>query len=387
MGNEPSSRTLDRRMPALWPLEPAALTEAAQPALDAITAWAKSYLCCPHAELGRNGPMCPFVPGALQKQLLFGTVYEQSDLDVASIKAILLDEMERFIALAPVSGNEAQFKSLMAVFPNLPTDRVAQLIESAQADLQKHFVPNGLMVGEFHAGPPDKRGLWNIEFRPLYSPVPMLVIRHMVPTDVLFLKDSPELFREYVKIYGNAVPERFRAQFDEAARRFGLSGGAAGAQAQGAPRIMQALDKAALDYRVHCHDDFAQSIRTPQDFARALGYDHSRITKTLFVKCRDAERYYLLVCGMDKRVDLHGLSERLGAKRLELASLPELQRHVGYPPTSVTPIAVSGISVFMDESLLRHPTVLTGSGVPRVEIEIAPADLQSLCGAQTMATA
>ncbi|HET6805631.1 MAG TPA: YbaK/EbsC family protein [Frateuria sp.] len=386
MGHEPSSRMLDCHMPALWPLEPTALAEANHPALDEIAAWAKNYLCCPHADLGRNGPMCPFVPGALQKKLLFGTVYEQDDLDVAAIKAILLEEMERFIALEPVSGNEAQFKSLMALFPNLPADQVG-LVETAQAELQRHFVPNGLMVGEFHAGPPDKRGLWNPDFRPLYSPVPMLVIRHMVPTDVLFLKDSPDLFREYVKIYGNAVPERFRAQFDEAARRFGLATGDGSTQARGAPRIMEALDAAALGYRVHCHDDFTRSIRSPQDFAQALGYELRRITKTLFVKCRDAERYYLLVCGMDKRIDLQGLAGRLGATRLELASLPDLQRHVGYPPTSVTPIAVGGIPVLMDESLLACETVLTGSGVPRVEIEIAPADLQALCGAQTMALA
>lgn len=387
MGQEPSSRTLDRHMPILWPIEPAALAEAHQPALVEIAAWIKSYLCCPHADLGRSGPMCPFVPGALQKQLLFGAVYDQPDLDVPTIKAILLEEMERFIALPPISGNEAQFKSLMVLFPNLPADRVAELIETAQAELQKDFVPNGLMVGEFHSGPPDKRGLWNEDFRPLYSPVPMLVVRHMVPTDVLFLKSNRDLFGEYVKIYGNAVPERFRTQFDEAVQRFGLPTGVVASKARGAPRIMEALDTAALSYRVHCHDDFAQSIRTPQDFAQALGYELGRITKTLFVKCRDADRFYLLVCGMEKRIDLRGLAACLGATRLELASLPELQRHVGYPPTSVTSIAVSGIPVFMDEALLRHESVLTGSGVPRVEIEIAPADLQSLCSAQPLAMA
>lgn len=387
MGYEPSSRTFDHPMPVLWPIEPTALAKANQPVLDEVAAWVKGYLCRPHPDLGRSGPMCPFVPGALQKQLLFAAIYGQADVDVAAIKSILLEEMERFIALPPISGNDAQFKSIMVLFPNLPGEHVKGLIETAQADLQKHFVPNGLMVGEFHSGPPDKRGLWNKDFRPLYSPVPMLVIRHMVPTDVLFLRGDPGLFREYVKIYGNAVPERFRAQFDEAAHRFGLSAGTDAPRAQGAPRIMEALDAAALGYRVHCHDDFAQSIRTPQDFANALGYELGRITKTLFVKCRETDRFYLLVCGMEKRIDLRRLAAHLGAKRLELASLPELQRHVGYPPTSVTPIAVNGIPVFMDETLVHHPTVLTGSGVPRVEIEIAPTDLQALCGAQTMAMA
>jgi Cys-tRNA(Pro) deacylase len=369
-------------MPVLLPLEAASSTTG-HPALQAVAAWARSYLCCPHAELGRNGPICPFVPGALQKQLLFAAIYEDTDLDSDAIQAILLREMERFIALPPVSGNEAQFKSLLVLFTALPADRVATLIETAQPLLQPQFVPNGLMVGEFHAGPPEKRGLWNTEFRPLYSPVPMLVIRHMVPTDLLFLQDDARLFREYVKIYGNAVPERFRTAFDDAAQRFGLSTDS-GTTLRAAPRIAQALDAAAITYRVHSHDDFPAPIRAPQDFADALGYAVARISKTLFVKCRDEERFFLLVCGMDKRANLRGIAERLGTRRLEMASLAELQRHVGYPPTSVTPVAVAGIPVYIDETLLQHATILAGAGVPRVEIEIAPADLAALCRAQPL---
>ena len=387
MGNELSVSTLDRHVPPLWVLEPGALAEAKQPSLDVIAAWARNYLCCPHAELGRNGPMCPFVPGALQKQLLFGTVYEETELDVEEIKAILLREMERFIALPPVSGNEAQFKSLLALFPYLPADQVAELIETAQADLQQHFVPNGLMVGEFHDGPPQKGGLWNRDFRPLYSPVPMLVIRHMVPTDLLFLKDNQELFRAYSRIYGNAVPERFRTHYEEAAQRFGMTTNPDPDTQQAAPRIIAALEAADVSYRVHCHDDYPAPIRVPKDFANALGYVEGRITKSLFMKYRDSERYCMLVCGMDKRVDLRSLAARLDAGRLEMAPLTDLQRIVGYPPTSVTPIAVANVPVFMDEALLQFPTVLTGSGVPRVEIEIAPADLRALSNAQALALA
>ena len=384
MSVELSDATLERNPPALLPLEAPSSPMGRHPALDVIAAWARNYLCCPHADLGRNGPMCPFVPGALQKQLLFATIYEDGELDVNEIKAIVLSEMERFIKLEPVSGNEAQFKSLMVLFPELPADEVANLIEVAQAELQKHFVPNGLMVGEFHAGPPQKGGLWNSAFRPLYSPVPMLVIRHMVPTDLLFLKDSPELFREYQKIYGNAVPERFRAQYEEAAKRFGMTTNPNQDTPQAAPRIIAALEAASMDYRVHRHDDYPTPIRVPKDFADALGYVEGRITKTLFLKNRDDDRYYLVVCGMDKRIDLHGLATRLDTGRLEMAPFADLQRLVGYPPTSVTPIAVAGIPVLMDETLMQFPTVLTGSGVPRVEIEIAPADLRASCDAQIM---
>jgi Cys-tRNA(Pro)/Cys-tRNA(Cys) deacylase len=241
------------------------------------------------------------------------------------------------------------------------------------------------MVGEFHAAPPDKRGLWNPEFRPLWSPVPMLVIRHMVPTDVLFLKDDARLFREYARIYGGAVPERFRPDYDAAAERFGLAPGADDTTPRGSPRVMQALADAGVHHRVHRHDDHERPIRVPQDFADALGIALSRICKTLFVRCRDSGRYFLIVGGMDRRIDLRAFASAIGCGRLEMADLAELQRHVGHPPTSVCPIGVDGIPVHLDERLLAHETILVGSGVPRVEVEIAPDDLAMLCGA-TIAT-
>lgn len=382
MGNDAAIPAIDSPLPPLLPLTDAG--DNAHPALATVADWVREYLCKPHPELGRNGPVCPFVPGALQKRLLFATIYADAAADVDAVKRILLAEMERFVAMPPTSGNEAQFKSLMVLFPAFPVATARQVIDVAQAQLQRHFVPNGLMVGEFHAGPPPKAGLWNSDFRPLTSPVPMLVIRHMVPTDVLFLQDDPVLFSGYARIYGNAVPERFRAQYEAAAARFGLASAGDDA-AQAAPRVIEALRAAATGYRVHRHDDYAQPIRTPQDFAGALGYSLARITKTLFLRCRDSGRHFLLVCGMDRRVDLKGLAPRLDAGRLELGSLADLQRHVGYPPTSVTPIAVERIPVVIDESLMQHATVLTGSGVPRVEIELAPRDLQALCDARVMA--
>lgn len=379
-------------LPALVPLAPDALAAAGEPALHAIDAWVREYLCQPHPELGRSGPMCPFVPKALQKRLLVGTVHAHIDApDLDAVMTSLLREMERFIAMEPVSGNEAQYKSLMVLFPDLGTgadDRAAfRVVERAQAALQPRFVPNGLMVGEFHGAPPDKRGLWNTEFRPLWSPIPMLVIRHMVPTDVLFLQDDAHLFREYAKIYGNAVPERFRPQYEAAAARFGIAVDGDDAAARGAPRIMQALADAGVAHRVHRHDDFDQPIRAPKDFAQALGVPLARISKTLFLRCRDSGRFFLVVCSMDKRADLRALATALGSGRLEMASLGELQRHVGYPPTSVAPIAVEGVPVFVDESLFAHPSVLVGSGVPRVEIELSPQDLARLCDGVALAMA
>jgi hypothetical protein len=63
---------------------------------------------------------------------------------------------------------------------------IIRQIENVQSALKPEFVKRGMMIGEFwpdHAMP----GLHNHSFRPLASPVPMLAMRHMVITDLLFL--------------------------------------------------------------------------------------------------------------------------------------------------------------------------------------------------------
>jgi hypothetical protein len=38
-------------------------------ALRAVADWIESYVIKPHEDLGRPGPVCPFVPGALERKL------------------------------------------------------------------------------------------------------------------------------------------------------------------------------------------------------------------------------------------------------------------------------------------------------------------------------
>jgi len=75
------------------------------------------------------------------------------------------------------------------------------LVDRTQELLKTEFVRGGLMVGEFHPGPPSAPGLWNKDFRPLRSPVPLLAIRHMVPSDRPFLTGNADHLAAYLAIY------------------------------------------------------------------------------------------------------------------------------------------------------------------------------------------
>jgi hypothetical protein len=201
---------------------PPALIAGSIGPLRQIADWARSYLCEPHAELGRPGPVCPYTPSSLQSGLFYLTFRRGADLRAEDIVASLRTYRDWFLELPPRRGSLALLKTILMLFPDLAAEDLPRLIEGTQALLRPEYVARGLMIGEFHSGPPGKAGLWNPDFRPLYSPVPMLVIRHMVPTDFVFLRDDPEMTRWYLERYGNEVPPRLVAEVRLTARRYGL---------------------------------------------------------------------------------------------------------------------------------------------------------------------
>ncbi|RKH62569.1 DUF6875 domain-containing protein [Corallococcus llansteffanensis] len=198
--------------PASWLFDLSDLTgpDDAAPGTDLHVArqavhWARTYLSAPHPELGRPGLVCPFVPRSLDTSLFFPTVRRGADLTPADIEAAVLRYREWFLTLEPREGRDAQYKSILILFPDLRPEDYGRLIDAPQDRLKPTFVAEGLMVGQFHGLPPTNPGLWNPDFRPLKSPVPMLVIRHMVPSDLPFLTDARPLVESYVSRFGGKL--------------------------------------------------------------------------------------------------------------------------------------------------------------------------------------
>lgn len=354
--------------------------------LKSLVDWVDNYLCKSHPELGRSGPVCPFVPTALEMGLLYVLVFPDVDAKTPSetIRTLILDQRDKFLAMEPRHGNTAQFKSFLMLFPNLPSPHAHHIIDTIQASLQDEFCEKGLMIGEFHPGPPDKRGLWNESFRPLDCPIPLLAIRHMVPTDILFLKEKSSLVAEYLRIFGDMVPSKFASMVEEAAQRFGFDLPEKRMTKSSAPTVIYLLEKHKISYQVHRHSLQDSEIRIPEDFARALGYDIGCITKTMFLRDPERTTYALIVCRATASADLEKMARHLGVSSLESATRAELRRKIGHAPFSVTPIGIEGIQTFMDIDLFRFPVVLTGSGVAKMEIELDPNDLQRLSNAVIM---
>ena len=197
-------------------------------AMQAVVAWAWSYLCRPHAELGRRGAVCPYARSALTAGAVYLTVCPGRPQGPWEVAEQLRRHRDWFGELEPRAGRQAQLKSILVLFPDLGPQDWPTIIDSSQQLLKHEYVQHGFMIGEFHDGPPPKGGLRNGDFRPLRSPVPMLVIRHMVATDLAFLDSDRQFFQAYRSRFAGKVPHGEQGRFEAAVRRFELeqAGGA-----------------------------------------------------------------------------------------------------------------------------------------------------------------
>ncbi len=356
-----------------------------------IVAWAREYLCAPHSELGRDGPVCPYAQTSLNKRLFYVAVHPGSDLEPGDVEERLMGLRDWFLELEPRTGASSIFKTILCLFPDISMDRLSDLIDGVQERLRPEYVERGLMVGEFHPRPPEKAGLWNPDFRPLQSPVPLLAIRHMVATDFAFLKDEKDLVEAYLACFRDRVPAHLRLLVQEATERFGIRLDRNQLSPHVHPRVAAVLQRDSLACAVHRHADLPGRIRSPRDFADVLGYPLQRVTKSLFLKTGPADdtiRYAVVVCSVTTQVDFEGVAAHLGARRVEMASLEELEAQLAFSPGGVSPLGVpEGIPVLLDEGLFEWPTVTVAAGEVAVEVEIEPEALRRSSGGEVVAVA
>ncbi len=186
-----------------------------------VVHWAEEYLCRPHPQLGREGIVCPFVPSSLAHDLFFMALCPGSDFSAEEIQRTVMTYQDLFFAIKPHDAAYEQYKTILILFPDIALDDVVRVIDKNQLELKPQYVAKGLMIGQFHPLPPDEPGLWNEEFRPLRSPVPLLAIRYMVANDLPFLTREKRYVEAYLAQWQHAVPRKYRqwitalkAQFD-----------------------------------------------------------------------------------------------------------------------------------------------------------------------------
>ncbi|MFE3197931.1 DUF6875 domain-containing protein [Embleya sp. NPDC059237] len=171
--------------------------------LRVLVDWLQDDVSRPHPDLKRPGPLCPFVPAALNAGTLrFEFRYQVTGDDPGELRDVLADRLRRFPP--PAAGaHKTSLECLIMALPDLAEENWTALDE-AHTDLKDLAVDHGLMIGQFHPDC-DERSVRNHVLRASRSPVPLLAARHMAPHDILFLHDCPRWFDAYHK--------QFSAQF------------------------------------------------------------------------------------------------------------------------------------------------------------------------------
>src|SRR5262249_15212801 len=78
--------------------------------IQGVIKWAYTYLCQPHARLGREGPVCPYTELSLERGLFWLTVYSGPNATLEEVSTIVTKYREWFLELQPVEGKAAEYK-------------------------------------------------------------------------------------------------------------------------------------------------------------------------------------------------------------------------------------------------------------------------------------
>lgn len=151
------------------------------------------------------------------------------------------------------------------------------------------------------------------------------------------------------------------------------------------PRVAALVSAAAVTLRRHA--EFGRSIRSPWDFAEAMGISPERILKTVLLADRSLSRsrrgeavrqaYAAAVVPFAWRIDMPAIARLRGWKGCEVATPEELEEITGYPRWGVSPLGLS-CPVHVEERILGQETVFIGAGRAGLELELAPQALAEM---------
>jgi hypothetical protein len=171
-------------------------------ALRAVFEWIKDFVARPHKDLGRDGTVCPFIPGSLKRRTLFFAPEKIADLDVPGAVELMDDYKRLFLATPPTDGDDAIYKTIIVVFTDIPAERAADLFNDVLGQLAgPAYEEDGIIFGPFYRGN-EGTAIYNSSFRPFQSPVPFLFVRHTVVSDWKFFVDDPDLLDRWARHFG-----------------------------------------------------------------------------------------------------------------------------------------------------------------------------------------
>jgi hypothetical protein len=183
-------------------------------ALRAVAGWIDAFVSKPHKDLGRTGPVCPFVPGALERKTLWLAPERVADRTTLDVVQLVKSYKKQFQDAQPIDGDGVNYKAIVVAFTDLSADRAKDFFDEVLKQLAvPSYADDGLVLGAFYEGN-QGTAIYNRSFRPFTPPVPFLLMRHAVVSDWKFFLDDRDWLDLWAKRYGasgvHALAEELR---------------------------------------------------------------------------------------------------------------------------------------------------------------------------------
>jgi hypothetical protein len=176
-------------------------------ALQTVADWIKSFIVRPNDELGRAGPVCPFVPVSLEQKTLWLAPEQVGGRDVADVVDLVTGYQRLFLGAQTTDADHAIYKAIVVVFTDLSPPLAGRLFDDVLQDLAvPSYVDEGFVMGGSYEGN-EAGAIYNSSFRPFTSPVPFLLIRQAVSSDWKFFLDDEAWLKLWAERYGASGAE------------------------------------------------------------------------------------------------------------------------------------------------------------------------------------
>ena len=137
-----------------------------------------------------------------------------------------------------------------------------------------------------------------------------------------------------------------------------------------AARLLDALE---ISYELRTYEVDPDDL-TAISVARKIGLPPEQVFKTLLTRTADNRHLFAVIPG-DAELDLKKLAQAAAAKKVELASLKEVEPLTGYVRGGVTVFgARTAFPAFADETLELFDVISVSAGQRGTQILLSPAD-------------
>ena len=140
------------------------------------------------------------------------------------------------------------------------------------------------------------------------------------------------------------------------------------------------LDALGIAYEMRAYEVDLDDLSAP-NVAAKIGMPAEQVFKTLLTESATGEHFFAVLPG-NQELDLKKLAHAAGAKKLDLASLKQVEPLTGYMRGGVTVLAARKLfPVFADETIELFDSISVSAGQRGLQLILTPADYLRASGA------